>query len=132
MALKAEAEGMTRAWKGKPALRIPVLPESISVKSMADLSNNEQGIAVGLDAESIEAVHVMPGETTAMAVTGRVGCGKSAMLRRIGKMVLEIHFYIAWTQKENLWRTCRRRELLMRSFQKLRKYRIYFPRSSKN
>ena len=36
MALKAEAEGMTRAWKGKPALRIPVLPESISVKSMAD------------------------------------------------------------------------------------------------
>ena len=91
MALKAEAEGMTRAWKGKPALRIPVLPESISVKSMADLSNNEQGIAVGLDAESIEAVHVMPGETTAMAVTGRVGCGKSAMLRRIGKMVLEVN-----------------------------------------
>ena len=82
---------MTRAWKGKPALRIPVLPESISVKSMADLSNNEQGIAVGLDAESIEAVHVMPGETTAMAVTGRVGCGKSAMLRRIGKMVLEVN-----------------------------------------
>lgn len=62
MALKAEAEGMTRAWKGKPALRIPVLPESISVKSMADLSNNEQGIAVGLEAESIEAVHVMPRE----------------------------------------------------------------------
>ena len=58
---------------------------------MADLSNNEQGIAVGLDAESIEAVHVMPGETTAMAVTGRVGCGKSAMLRRIGKMVLEVN-----------------------------------------
>ena len=86
LALKAEAESMTRTWKGKPALRIPVLPESISVKSMADLSGNEQGIAVGLDAESIEAVHVMPGETTAMAVTGRVGCGKSAMLRRIGRI----------------------------------------------
>ena len=91
MALKAEAESMTEAWRGKPALKIPVLPESISVKSMADLSSNEQGIAVGLDAESIEAVYVKPGETTAMAVTGRVGCGKSAMLRRIGQMVLEVN-----------------------------------------
>lgn len=91
MALKAEAESMTEAWRGKPALKIPVLPESISVKSMADLSGSEQGIAVGLDTESIEAVYVKPGETTAMAVTGRVGCGKSAMLRRIGQTVLEVN-----------------------------------------
>ncbi len=63
MALKAEAESMTEAWRGKPALKIPVLPESISVKSMADLSGSEQGIAVGLDTESIEAVYVKPGET---------------------------------------------------------------------
>ena len=90
LALKEEAESMTRAWKGKPALKIPVLPESISVKNMADLSDSEQGIAVGLDAESIEAVYVKPGETTAMAVTGRVGCGKSVMLRRIGQMILEV------------------------------------------
>ena len=90
MALKAEAESMTEAWRGKPALKIPVLPESISVKSMADLSGSEQGIAVGLDTESIEAVYVKPGETTAMAVTGRVGCGKSTMLQRIGQMVLEV------------------------------------------
>ena len=76
MALKAEAESMTEAWRGKPALKIPVLPESISVKSMADLSGSEQGIAVGLDTESIEAVYVKPGETTAMAVTGRVGMWK--------------------------------------------------------
>ena len=106
MALKAEAESMTEAWRGKPALKIPVLPESISVKSMADLSGSEQGIAVGLDAESIEAVYVKPGETTAMAVTGRVGCGKSTMLQRIGQMVLEVDentlLYCLDTEKKSL------------------------------
>lgn len=106
MALKAEAESMTRAWKGQPALKIPVLPESISVKSMADLSGSEQGIAVGLDTESIEAVYVKPGETTAMAVTGRVGCGKSTMLQRIGQMVLEVDentlLYCLDTEKKSL------------------------------
>lgn len=106
MALKAEAESMTEAWRGKPALKIPVLPESISVKSMADLSGSEQGIAVGLDTESIEAVYVKPGETTAMAVTGRVGCGKSTMLQRIGQMVLEVDentlLYCLDTEKKSL------------------------------
>ena len=106
MALKAEAESMTEAWRGKPALKIPVLPESISVKSMADLSGSEQGIAVGLDAESIEAVYVKPGETTAMAVTGRVGCGKSTMIQRIGQMVLEVDentlLYCLDTEKKSL------------------------------
>lgn len=106
MALKAEAESMTEAWRGKPALKIPILPESISVKSMADLSGSEQGIAVGLDAESIEAVYVKPGETTAMAVTGRVGCGKSTMLQRIGQMVLEVDentlLYCLDTEKKSL------------------------------
>ena len=105
-ALKAEAESMTEAWRGKPALKIPVLPESISVKSMADLSGSEQGIAVGLDTESIEAVYVKPGETTAMAVTGRVGCGKSTMLQRIGQMVLEVDentlLYCLDTEKKSL------------------------------
>lgn len=106
MALKAEAESMTEAWRGKPALKIPVLQESISVKSMADLSGSEQGIAVGLDTESIEAVYVKPGETTAMAVTGRVGCGKSTMLQRIGQMVLEVDentlLYCLDTEKKSL------------------------------
>lgn len=106
MALKAEAESMTEAWRGKPALKIPVLPESISVKSMADLSGSEQGIAVGLDTESIEAVYVKPGETTAMAVIGRVGCGKSTMLQRIGQMVLEVDentlLYCLDTEKKSL------------------------------
>lgn len=106
MALKAEAESMTEAWRGKPALKIPVLPESISVKSMADLSGSEQGIAVGLDTESIEAVYVKPGEMTAMAVTGRVGCGKSTMLQRIGQMVLEVDentlLYCLDTEKKSL------------------------------
>ena len=106
MALKAEAESTTEAWRGKPALKIPVLPESISVKSMADLSGSEQGIAVGLDTESIEAVYVKPGETTAMAVTGRVGCGKSTMLQRIGQMVLEVDentlLYCLDTEKKSL------------------------------
>ena len=106
MALKAEAESMTEAWRGKPALKIPVLPESISVKSMADLSGSEQGIAVGLDTESIEAGYVKPGETTAMAVTGRVGCGKSTMLQRIGQMVLEVDentlLYCLDTEKKSL------------------------------
>lgn len=106
MALKAEAESMTEAWRGKPALKIPVLPESISVKSMADLSGSEQGIAVGLDTESIEAVYVKPGETTAMAVTGRVGCGKNTMLQRIGQMVLEVDentlLYCLDTEKKSL------------------------------
>lgn len=106
MALKAEAESMTEAWRGKPALKIPVLPESISVKSMADLSGSEQGIAVGLDTESIETVYVKPGETTAMAVTGRVGCGKSTMLQRIGQMVLEVDentlLYCLDTEKKSL------------------------------
>lgn len=106
MVLKAEAESMTEAWRGKPALKIPVLPESISVKSMADLSGSEQGIAVGLDTESIEAVYVKPGETTAMAVTGRVGCGKSTMLQRIGQMVLEVDentlLYCLDTEKKSL------------------------------
>ena len=106
MALKAEAESMTEAWRGKPALKIPVLPESISVKSMADLSGSEQGIAVGLDTESIEAVYVKQGETTAMAVTGRVGCGKSTMLQRIGQMVLEVDentlLYCLDTEKKSL------------------------------
>lgn len=106
MALKAEAESMTEAWRGKPALKIPVLPESISVKSMADLSGSEQGIAVGLDTESIEAVYVKPGETTAMAVTGRVGCGKSTMLQGIGQMVLEVDentlLYCLDTEKKSL------------------------------
>ena len=49
LALKAEAESMTRAWKGQPALKIPVLPENISVKNMAEFSDSEKGIAVGLD-----------------------------------------------------------------------------------
>ena len=106
MALKAEAESMTEEWRGKPALKIPVLPESISVKSMADLSGSEQGIAVGLDTESIEAVYVKPGETTAMAVIGRVGCGKSTMLQRIGQMVLEVDentlLYCLDTEKKSL------------------------------
>lgn len=106
MALKAEAESMTRAWKGQPALKIPVLPENISVKNMAEFSDSEKGIAVGLDAESIEAVYVKPGETTAMAVTGRVGCGKSTMLQRIGQMVLEVDentlLYCLDTEKKSL------------------------------
>ena len=33
---------------------------------------------------------------------------------------MAIHFYIAWTQRENLWLTCKRGELLMRNCQKLR------------
>ena len=106
LALKAEAESMTRAWKGQPALKIPVLPENISVKNMAEFSDSEKGIAVGLDAESIEAVYVKPGETTAMAVTGRVGCGKSAMLRNIGRMTLEVNentlLYCLDTEKKML------------------------------
>ena len=63
-------------------------------------------IAVGLDTESIEAVYVKPGETTAMAVTGRVGCGKSTMLQRIGQMVLEVDentlLYCLDTEKKSL------------------------------
>ena len=106
LALKAEAESMTRAWKGQPALKIPVLPENISVKNMAEFSDSEKGIAVGLDTESIEAVYVKPGETTAMAVTGRVGCGKSTMLQRIGQMVLEVDentlLYCLDTEKKSL------------------------------
>ena len=106
LALKAEAESMTRAWKGQPALKIPVLPENISVKNMAEFSDSEKGIAVGLDTERIEAVYVKPGETTAMAVTGRVGCGKSTMLQRIGQMVLEVDentlLYCLDTEKKSL------------------------------
>ena len=106
LALKAEAESMTRAWKGQPALKIPVLPENISVKNMAEFSDSEKGIAVGLDVESIEAVYVKPGETTAMAITGRVGCGKSAMLRNIGRMTLEVNentlLYCLDTEKKTL------------------------------
>lgn len=60
--------------------------------------NKEQG--------ALEAVYVKPGETTAMAVTGRVGCGKSTMLQRIGQMVLEVDentlLYCLDTEKKSL------------------------------
>lgn len=32
---------------------------------------------------------------------------------------------IVWIQRKNLWRSCRRKELLMRDCQKSRKYRMY-------
>ncbi len=106
LALRAEAESMTRVWQGKPALKIPVLPEVLAPEELAALSGKEQGLALGLDAESIEALYVKPGETTAMAVTGRVGCGKSRMLCRIGQMILKtnenIILYCLDTEKKSL------------------------------
>ena len=85
--LKAEAEEMAKAWKGRQAPQIPVLPEQLSLEMLSAGTKAEAGIAVGMDAEKIEMLYVRPGQVNAMALTGRVGCGKTAMLKGLGESV---------------------------------------------
>ena len=104
--LKAEADAMDKAWKGRPAAQIPVLPDRLPLEMLSAATNTEDGIAVGLDAEKIEMLYVKPGQVNAMAITGRVGCGKTAMLKGLGESVKrarkETMLYCLDTSKKGL------------------------------
>ena len=89
ISLKSEAYEMTKAWHGKGAPKIPVLPEYLPISEMVALTASEHKISVGLQADNVQPACVVPVETAAMAVTGRRGCGKTAMIRAIGQIVKE-------------------------------------------
>ena len=74
-------------------VRLKELNEGMKIKNHLGISNVRKRLELyyGEDTAVYFENILSPGETTAMAVTGRVGCGKSAMLRRIGKMVLEVN-----------------------------------------
>ncbi len=86
-ALKDRASKMNSAWKGKLPRQIPVMPSHVTAESMIREYTARNVIPVGIGCEDIQTVLIDLSDHYAMAVTGSMQCGKSAMLLRICELL---------------------------------------------
>ncbi len=86
---QAEAGKMSKAWDGPGAAKIPVLPDHVALDEMVQLTAAGKKIAIGYQSGSCAPAYLDPAKTTAAAVMGGTGCGKTTMLRTIAQIIKE-------------------------------------------
>ena len=83
---QAEAGKMSKAWDGPGAAKIPVLPDHVALDEMVQLTAAGKKIAIGYQSGSCAPAYLDPAKTTAAAVMGGTGCGKTTLISLLERL----------------------------------------------
>lgn len=76
-------------WNGLRARPIPVMPEQVAMRQMAQAYTVRTRLPVGIDWEHIQTAYIDLAEQYSMLISGAIRSGKSRMLKNLGALIAE-------------------------------------------